>query len=128
MPVKYQTFQELEEKEFSHTNKLCHGGENIYIGEYKYNIDMTITLEMEKKIRKIIKDEFEKLKRNAETYRILNDLNAKKEIINLLKKYKKNGENQINILNIGYKLKLPIEQVDKILDNLKEEDIIRDIE
>jgi len=102
MSSRYFDFQEFENS--------CGVRENIYIGKDKYISDMEID------------------KRTYDTHRILLDSEAKNEVIYLLKKYKQSGKNEINILKIVSELNLPIEQIDKILDDLKKQDIIRDVE
>jgi len=53
---------------------------------------------------------------------------AESMVIQYLKNYKKNGEDRVNILCIVNDLCLPVEQIDRILDKLEDEGVIRDSE
>lgn len=75
-----------------------------------------------------LENELKNQKLLAESYfeRQLSDEQAKIEIINYLKKSKYLGVNKINIIKLVTDLNLPAEQIERVMDNLQKDDIVKE--
>jgi hypothetical protein len=69
-----------------------------------------------------LKEEIQKLKLNKiQQIYLVSDKEAKIEIVNLIKRFKSQNINNIDMIDIITELNLPVEQVDKIMFGLEKE-------
>jgi len=72
-----------------------------------------------------LKEEIDKLKKsNIQKVRLVDDKEAKIQIENLIKKFKSQKINNIDMIDITHELNIPIEQVEKIMAKLEEERVV----
>lgn len=115
-----------------HDDKFCldycwgYEPKDIYILQNEYINDMPINAELEKSVREIVNEEIEKFKKDNERYKLMSDLKAEEEIIELLKIFKEKEKSRVDILEITSFLNLPIKQVGKIIHKLEKEGILRE--
>jgi len=64
------------------------------------------------------------LENKEELFRTISDNEAEKEIILFLKLYKRKGVSKINILDIVTELRLPAEQIERIMEDLERRELV----
>jgi subtilase family serine protease len=118
-----RSFGEIEDK--IHNNSIREWEEDLYSLVDKYNIDMKMLPENEQYIRKIFREEFERYKQELAPCQLMTDSDAKEAVFNLLKFFKKEGKDRIDILELSVLLKLPLKQVANILNQLETDGFVK---
>lgn len=118
-----RSFGEIDDK--SHNSSVRVWEENLYSLVDKHNIDMEKLQENEQYIRKIFREEFERYKQELAPCRSMTDNDAKEAVFNLLKFFKKEGKERIDVLEISALLKLPVHQIGNVLVKLEKDGFVK---